>query len=261
MKTKPIRFLCLGDVVGEGACLHLQRTLPALQGKLAADFVIANGENSANSNGIHRQSAQLLFSAGVDLITTGNHVFRHREYWEELDGVPSVLRPSNYPGTCPGRGFGVFLVASRRVLVVNLLGTLFMEALASPFETMEKILRDMEGKYDFALCDFHAEATSEKGAFAHHFDGRVSAVFGTHTHVPTADLRILPGGTGFITDVGMCGAQNSVLGLDPALAVDRFLTHLPGRFTPAGGEMIVCGAVFDIDPDTGKTVYTEQVRL
>lgn len=245
--------------MGEGACLYLRRVLPALQRKLAADFVIANGENSANSNGINRISAELLFSAGVDLITTGNHVFRHREYWEELDGAPSVLRPCNFPGACPGCGFGVFSVASRRVLVINLLGTLFMESLASPFETMEKILSDMEGKFDFALCDFHAEATSEKAAFAHHFDGRVAAVFGTHTHVPTADLRILPGGTGFITDLGMCGAIDSVLGLDPDLAAQRFLTHLPSRFTPAGGDMALSGAVFDIDPETGKTIHTEPV--
>lgn len=260
MKTMTFRLLALGDVVGESACLALRRRLPSLRKELGADLVVANGENSAARNGIRPETAELLYAAGVDLVTTGNHVFRRREIYDFLDGAGSLLRPCNFPGSCPGRGYTVLNISGLRVLAVNLLGTLFMEALASPFETMEKILRAEEGKYDFAICDLHAEATSEKRAFACHFDGRLSAVFGTHTHVQTADETVLPGGTGFLTDLGMCGSTRGVLGMKKEIAVSRFLTHMPTPYETETGDMEAQGALFEIDPTTGRCLSVERVR-
>lgn len=259
MKTQPFRLLALGDVVGEVGVAALKQRLPFLRKELGADLVIANGENSAKQNGIGRESAGMMYHAGVDLITTGNHVFRRKEMYDFLDGAQSLLRPCNYPGVCPGRGYAVITVSGIRILIVNLLGTLFMDPLASPFETMEKILGTEKGKYDFAVCDFHAEATSEKKAFACHFDGRLAAVFGTHTHVPTADLQILSGKTGYITDLGMCGPKDSVLGMKKELAVSRFLTRMPTYYETACGAAVLQGALFEIDPTTGETLSVSQI--
>ncbi len=261
MKTQIFRLLALGDVVGEESARFLEKNLPALRAKLGADLVIANGENAARTGGIDSSSYRALLSGGVDLVTTGNHVFRQREIYNELDGATTLLRPCNFPGSCPGTGTAILSVSGLRVLVVNLMGTLFMEPLANPFETMEKILRAEEGRYDFAVCDFHGEATSEKRAFAHLFDGRVSVIFGTHTHVPTADLCIMPKGTGYITDLGMCGPEDSVLGMKKEIAIARFLTHMPTRFEVASGKITLQGALFQIDPDSGKVLDVRAVRV
>ncbi len=261
MKTKAFRILCFGDVVGENASLYLRRVLPGIRKEMGADFVIANGENSAKKGGIDPESLQQLYSAGVDLVTTGNHVFRQRSIYDFLDGAGSLLRPCNFPSSCPGKGYEIVKLSGLRVLVVNVQGTLFMEALASPFETVEKILEREAGNYDFALCDFHGEATSEKKAFACYFDSRFSAVFGTHTHIPTADLQILPGGTGYITDLGMVGGVDSVLGMKKEIAIQKFLTHMPTYYQVAEGKCEAWGALFDIDPDSGKCIHTEQIHL
>lgn len=260
MKTQVFRLLALGDVVGEASVRFLEKNLPSLRAELGADLVIANGENAARTNGIDSSSYRALLAGGVDLVTTGNHVFRQREIYNELDGASTLLRPCNFPGSCPGKGTAILSLSGLRVLVVNLMGTLFMEPLASPFETMEKVLLAEKGKYDFAVCDFHGEATSEKRAFGHLFDGRVSVIFGTHTHVPTADLSILPGGTGYITDLGMCGPKDSVLGMKKEVAIARFLTHMPTRFEVAPGEISIQGALFEIDPDSGKVLFVQTVR-
>jgi metallophosphoesterase (TIGR00282 family) len=261
MKTQVFRLLALGDVVGEESTRFLQVKLPRFRQEHRLDLVIANGENSSPRGGIDPLSAQTLFSAGVDIITTGNHVFRQRDIYDFLDGAASLLRPCNYPDSCPGRGYGVYRFLGWRVLVINVQGTLFMESLASPFETVEKILSREEGKYDFALCDFHGEATSEKAAFAHLFDSRISAVFGTHTHVPTADARVLPGGTGFITDLGMCGGVDSVLGMKKEIAIEKFLSHMPTRYQVASGPVEAQGSIFSIDPETGRCLEVEPVVI
>lgn len=261
MKTQVFRLLALGDVVGEQSGEFLRRALPRYRREQEVDLVIANGENSSPRGGIDPGSAQLLFSAEVDIITTGNHVFRQREIYGFLDGAASLLRPCNYPGACPGRGYGIFLLSGRRVLVMNVLGTLFMESLASPWESAEKILAAEQGNFDFAICDFHGEATSEKIAFAHTFDSRIAVVFGTHTHVPTADLRILPGGTGFITDLGMCGCQDSILGMKKEVAIEKFLTRMPTRYQVAQGSVVAQGALFTIDPETGTCLEAKPCRL
>lgn len=254
-------MLALGDVVGQEATLFLRRTLPRFRKENRVDLVIANGENSARRGGIDRESAEMLYASGVDLITTGNHVFRQYEIYDFLDGAGSLLRPCNYPASCPGRGYTILSLSGLRVLVINVQGTLFMESLANPFETVEKILAAEEGKYDLAFCDFHGEATSEKKCFGYHFDSRIHAVFGTHTHVPTADLAILPKGSGYISDLGMCGAVHSVLGMDPEVAIRKTMTHMPTRYQVAGGAQEAWGALFEMDPDTGRCLSTEQVHL
>lgn len=260
MKTQTLKILAIGDVIGEKGCFFLRKVLPRLRAEEGAELVIVNGENSARTNGIDLGSAQLLFEAGADVITTGNHVFRRREVYDYLDGAASLLRPSNFPGECPGRGSCIQTFGGYRVLIVNLLGTLFMDSLASPFETMDKILKAEAGRFDFAVVDFHAEATSEKLSFAHDFDSRVAVVFGTHTHVPTADLGILPGGTGYITDLGMCGPSDSVLGMKKEIAIARFRTHMPSRFEVASGNCLLTGAVFEVNEE-GKTVSTKFIRV
>ena len=261
MKTRAFRLLCFGDVVGEKSCFYLRRVLPELRKNTGADLVIANGENSARRGGIDPESAEMLYAAGVDLITTGNHVFRQRSVYDLLDGADSLLRPCNYPASCPGKGYSILKLSGLKVLVINVQGTLFMESLTSPFEAVERILEREKGAYDFALCDFHGEATGEKKAFASYFDSRIAAVFGTHTHIPTADLGILPGGTGYITDLGMVGGIDSVLGMKKEIAIAKFTTRMPTYYEVAEGKSEAWGAIFDIDPDTGLCVGTEQIHL
>lgn len=251
----------MGDVVGPEAALFLRRRLPALRGETGSDFVIVNGENAARHNGIDREGAQLLAAGGADVVTTGNHAFRQREIREMLDGAEYLLRPANFPGHLPGRGWGIYPVSGIRLLVANVQGTLFMEALSSPFEAMEKILSEAAGRFDLAVCDIHAEATAEKIAFANLFDGRLSAVFGTHTHVPTADWRVLPRGTGYVTDLGMCGAEDSVLGIAKEMAIGRFIDHLPTPYTPAKGKCVATGALFELDAESGKCLSVSPVKL
>lgn len=251
----------MGDVVGPTAADFLRRRLPGFRQEMGCDLVIVNGENAAAHNGIDREGAEVLFAAGADIITTGNHVFRQWKIREVLDGAESLLRPANFPGHLPGKGTTVQTFSGLKVLVVNLLGTIFMEPMASPFETMEKILKIEEGKYDLVFCDLHAEATGEKIAFARHFDGRLTAVFGTHTHVPTADATVLPGGTGYITDLGMCGGEASVLGMDPDFAIRRFLDRVPTPFTPAKGPVAAHGVLFEVDVETGRCLSVTPVHF
>ncbi len=254
-------MLALGDVVGEEAALFLRRTLPSFRSERRVDLVIANGENVSRKGGIDRQGLEMLSAAGVDLVTTGNHVFRQREIYDVLDGAGSLLRPCNFPGACPGKGHTILSLSGLRLLVINVQGTLFMEALANPFESVEKILRAEAGKYDLAVCDFHGEATSEKKAFGYHFDSQIHAVFGTHTHVPTADLAVLPKGTGYITDLGMCGARDSVLGMETESAIRKLATHMPTWFQIAPGPQEAWGALFELDPDSKTCLHIEQVHL
>lgn len=253
MKMKNLRILSIGDVVGEAGTLFLKRSLSLLKNEYRADMVIVNGENSARQNGIDIESAQMIFSAGADIITTGNHVFKWRNFYSYLDGSDSIIRPANFAGECPGKGYTIQIFSGYRVLVMNLAGTLFMENIDNPFNICEKILSAEAGKYDFAICDLHAEATAEKAAFAKYFDSRIAVIFGTHTHVQTSDIGILKGGTAFITDLGMCGAKDSVLGTDTENAISRFRFHLPSRYEAAGGECILGGAIFEISPE-GKAL-------
>ncbi|MBQ4332727.1 MAG: TIGR00282 family metallophosphoesterase [Clostridia bacterium] len=255
-----MNILCIGDVVGGIGCRHLQQVLPRVKRELAVDVCIVNGENSADGNGITPVSAGHLFDAGADVITGGNHTFRRHEFYDLLEENECLLRPANLPAGTPGRGMTVVDRGRYQVTVINLQGTVYMEALASPFDTLDALLAEA-GNPKFCVVDFHAEATAEKRALAAYVDGRISALFGTHTHVATADEQILPGGTGFITDVGMTGPVQSCLGVRTELAVQKMRTKLPVRFATAEGACAMDGVLFTLDDKTGHTVAVRRIRV
>ncbi len=261
MENKNLRIMAVGDVVGKSGLEYIKSNLWRIRKEENADIVIVNGENSAPGNGITKASADTLFMSGADIITTGNHVFRRNEVYSYLDDNEKILRPANYPKSVPGFGYGIFGFSGIKVLIMNLLGTVYMESMESPFETAERILLREKGSYDIAVCDIHAEATSEKMAFAHHFDGRIQIVFGTHTHVQTADARILNNGTGYITDLGMTGPYDSVLGVKKETVIKKFVEKMPVRFDEADGKAFFNAAVFDIDTDTKKVTAVRTLQL
>lgn len=248
-----MKLLCIGDVTGDIGCRHLERTLPAFRREHGVDMVVCNGENSADGNGVTRDSANRLLDCGVDVITTGNHSFRRRESYDFYDSCEQIVRPANYPdGTTPGRGYTVFDMLRYRVGVVNIMGTMFLEPLANPFRCLDECLERLSG-CSVTIVDFHAEATAEKRALGFYADGRASVVVGTHTHVQTADECVLPKGTGYITDLGMTGPINSVLGVKSEIAIEKFRTMMPVRFETAEGKCRMDCCLFDIDEKTGKT--------
>ena len=254
-----MKILAIGDVVGQGGVDHLRSKLPAVKRLHGIDLTVVNGENSAKGNGISPDSAEQILMAGADVITTGNHVFKLRQIYDYLENSRYVIRPANYPPSAFGSGYTVVDTVKGRVLVINVLGTVTLEPLACPFDTVERILKREEGNYDIAVLDVHAEATSEKAALARYFDSRIQVVFGTHTHVQTADARILPKGTGFITDLGMCGPVDSVLGVRSDIIIDRLRTHMPRVFEYADGVCEATGAIFTVE--NGKTVDVTPIRF
>ena len=256
-----ISVLCIGDVIGTVGMKYLHRHLPALKKLKKIDTVIVNGENSADTNGITPDSANYLLNCGVDLITTGNHSFQRKESYSiyESENIP-VIRPANYPSKAPGRGTGLIDIGRARIRVVNMMGTVGMNpVLDCPFATSDALLDGIEEK--IVIMDLHAEATAEKRALACYLDGRVSAVFGTHTHVQTADEQILPGGTGFITDVGMTGPVNSVIGVSIDAAIEKMKTKMPVRLNYADGKCMLNAVIFAIDEKSGKTMDVERINI
>jgi len=225
-----MRLLFVGDVVGSPGRAALRTLLPVLREQHAPDFVVVNGENAAGGLGLTKKIATGWLEDGVDAITLGNHVWKHHDLYPFLDEDRRIVRPANYPKGNPGRGHTVIEGDAGRLGVVNLSGTIFLEAARSPFPEADAILSELRGQTDWVLVDFHAEATSEKVAMGWHLDGRVTACLGTHTHVPTADARVLPGGTAYITDVGMTGPRDGVIGVKREQALRRFQTHMPVRF-------------------------------
>ncbi len=244
-----MKLLMIGDVVGEAGCLFLQKKLPSLRRELGADLTIVNGENSANGNGITAYSADQLFHAGADLLTTGNHAFQRRDNLHIYE-QDNILRPANYSDACPGKGVGIIDCGSFRAAVINLSGVLYLENLDNPFDTIDRLLEGIDTPNIFV--DFHAEATSEKRAMGFHLAGRVTAVIGTHTHVQTADACILEGHTGYLTDVGMTGVEDSVLGVKKEIAVNRLRLHVPQRFEEAQGDCYLNGVLIEFDQKCGK---------
>jgi metallophosphoesterase (TIGR00282 family) len=228
-----VKLLFVGDVVGSPGRHVLEEALPALREQHSPDWIVVNGENSAGGLGVTQKTAKAFFDMGADAITLGNHAFRHREAYAYLDEERRIVRPANYVKGNPGRGHTVVEKDGARLGVVNLSGTVFMKAARSPFQDVDAILEELEGKADHVLVDFHAEATSEKVAMGWHVDGRVTACVGTHTHVPTADARVLPGGSAYISDVGMTGARDSVIGVRREQALESFRTQMPVRFDTA----------------------------
>ena len=256
-----MRILAIGDVVGEVGCSFLRTKLPRLKKEKNIDLVIANGENSDKYNGITPYSEEYLFSSGVDVITSGNHAFKSRESTLMIEGSEFLIRPANFPSSLtPGKGYCIVDLLHTQVCVINLMGTVYMESLDSPFKTIDRILRETE-HIKIRLIDFHAEATAEKRAMGFYTDGRVSAIFGTHTHIQTADETILPKGTGYITDLGMTGAINSVLGITYESALYRMKYKLPCKFEQAGGDAKMDCMLMDIDEKTGKTVSLERLQI
>ena len=260
-----MRLLFLGDVVGRSGREAVIRELPGMRQRLAPDLVVLNGENAAGGFGITEAIYESLVDAGVDVVTLGNHAFDQRETLVFIERVDNLLRPLNYPKGTPGRGAGIFTARNGgRVLVINVMGVAKMEALADPFAAVDQELDSCPLKTgcDASLIDFHAELTSEKMGFGHYVDGRTSLMAGTHTHVPTADHRILDGGTAYVTDAGMCGDYDSVIGMDKEEPLNRFLRKIPlGRFTPATGPATVTGIAVLTDGETGLALKVAPVRI
>ena len=242
-----MRILAIGDIVGSVTVDYLEKALWHQRQARKIDFVIANGENAAEIRGINAGEAHRLLDAGVDVLTLGNHAFGQRDIAPLLDSDARLIRPANFPAAAPGNGYTVLDFCGWRVLCINLCGRVFMDSFADPFETVEKILSREAGKYDLSVLDVHAEATSEKWAIARAFDGRISVMFGTHTHVTTADEQMLPGGSMWQTDLGMSGPVGGVIGTKTDCVLNRFRTLMPGRFEVAGGAVEIHGTVFDLD--------------
>jgi metallophosphoesterase (TIGR00282 family) len=260
-----MRLLFLGDVVGKSGRNAVIETLPDLRSRWKLDFVIINGENSAGGFGITEKIHMDLLDAGADAVTLGNHAFDQRDTLVYIERQERLIRPVNYPPGTPGRGAGLYAAKNgAQVLVLNALGRIFMSEMDCPFRAVEQELVScpLGRGADAVVVDFHAEATSEKQAFAAFVDGRVSLVVGTHTHTPTSDERILPGGTAFMSDAGMCGDYNSVLGMTPEEPLNRFLTRVPReRFEPATGSATVSGLAVEIDDKSGMARMVKAVRI
>lgn len=256
-----MKILCIGDVVGKVGCEFLRSKLHSIKRENNIDLTICNGENSSDGNGITPTTAQYIFDSGVDVITLGNHTFRRKEIYDYLDNTPYIIRPANFPnGTTPGVGYCVVDMGRIQVAVINLMGTMYMDnGLESPFDKIDNLLKNIDAK--IKIVDFHCEATSEKLAMGYYLDGKVSAMFGTHTHVQTSDERVLENGLGYITDVGMTGPMNSVLGVKPEIIIEKFKTRLPARFDLQQGKCKIESVIFNIDDKNGKTISCERMRI
>lgn len=260
-----MRVLYCGDVVGRAGRKVVCDHMPQLRRHLELDFVVVNGENAAHGFGISPEICREFYDAGVDVITTGNHVWDRKEIIDYISGDDRLLRPLNYPEGTPGLGSNVYSAnGGRRVLVLQVMGRLFMDPLDDPFAAAERALRNhrLGHSVDCIVADIHAEASSEKMAMGHVLDGRVSLVVGTHSHVPTADAQVLPGGTGYLTDVGMCGDYDSVIGMEKRTAIQRFVSKLPtGRLEPADGDATLCAVYLETDEDTGLARRVAPLRI
>jgi len=262
---KSINILCVGDIIGSPGVEFIKRNLWTLRKNNNIDCVVANGENSANGNGVDAKSAGAVFESGADVMTTGNHVWHRKEFYDFLDGNRFVLRPANYPDACPGLGYNIIDIMGYKIIFINLLGTVFMEpGIESPFITADKIFLREKGNFDFAVIDIHAETTSEKNALAKYIDGKnlkAGVIFGTHTHVQTSDEKILKNGAGFITDLGMTGPVDSVLGIKNELIIQKFLTKMPVKFEVGEGDIELQGIICKIETETGNFKCAEIRRI
>ncbi len=250
-----MRVLMIGDIVGKPGRRAVRTLLPGIKNEFGVDLVVANAENSAGGFGLTPSTSDELLDAGVDVITTGNHVWDQQEIIEYLDSEAPVLRPLNFPPGLPGRGYLIF----QDVLVVNIIGRVFMKDYDCPFRAMDSLLKGTRDRPRVTLVDFHGEATSEKGAMGWYLNGRVSAVVGTHTHVGTIDTMVLPGGTAYVTDLGMVGPSQSIIGDDPEPIIERFLTQMNHRMAVAKGPVRFSSALIDIDASTGKATAIQRV--
>ena len=258
MSEDELRVLFVADVVGHPGRDAVKAILPELKGELRPDLTVLNGENAAGGFGMTAKIAAELKAAGADVITSGNHVFAQKEFVGELPALDRVLRPANYPPKAPGKGWCVVKAAERDVLVINLMGRIFLDSLDDPFRAADAILAE-HPEIKVVFCDMHAEATSEKTAMGWYLDGRASAVVGTHTHVATADARILPGGTAYVTDVGMVGPRDGCIGMDRDVVIQRFLTGVPNRFVVASGPVTFNSVLVTINPSSGRATSIQRI--
>lgn len=256
-----MKIIAIGDVVGSAGTEYAVKLLNKIKRTEKGDLVIVNAENSAPGNGLDIKSAEALFKAGADVLTGGNHTLRRHEVFDYLDENNCALRPLNIPPSAPGNGFTIIRACQGlRVMIINVLGQVFMDPADNPFTAVDRLLTEQSGKYDLCVCDIHAEATSEKAAFARYFDGRINVIFGTHTHVQTADECLLPKGSGFITDLGMCAPIISILGTKPEPVIKNFVTRIHDRFEAAEGELALYGAVFDVNTSTKCVTSVKRIK-
>lgn len=248
-------ILMIGDIVGQPGRQAVFQFLPDLQQRYGLDMIIANAENAAGGFGLTSNIARELFSAGIDVLTSGNHIWAQKEIIAYLDGEMPILRPLNYPPGVPGRGYMI----TGQTMVVNLMGRTFMSDLDCPFRTMDKLLAELKHKPPVIIVDFHAEATSEKVAMGRYLDGRVSAVLGTHTHVGTIDAQLLPQGTAYVTDIGMTGPTDSIIGDDPESVLQRFLTGMPHHLSVGKGKPIFNAVMVEVAEDSGRAINIERI--
>jgi len=248
-----VLILAIGDVIGKPGRKALSQLLPGLRRQYGLDLIIVNGENAAGGIGVTVATAKEMLDAGADVLTSGNHIWMHREIYPYLDSEMPILRPLNYPHNVPGRGH----IIIGKVAVVNLIGRVFIGDFDNPFHAVDKLLASLKPK--IIIVDFHAEATSEKVAMGRYLDGRVSAVLGTHTHVGTTDTQILPKGTAYVSDIGMTGPLDSVIGDDAEAAIERFLTSMPHRLSVGKGKTALNGILVEVDDDTGKALSIERI--
>ena len=258
-----MKVLLCGDVVGKSGRLALKKNLPEIKEKEKIDFVVVNGENAASGFGITKKICEEFYNIGIDVITTGNHIWDQREIIQHIEVDNRLLRPCNYPEKTPGKGYGIYEIENGSIIVViNVMCRLFMDTIENPFSYLDKILDEIKLYTDnhFVLVDVHGESTSEKMAIGHFLDGRVTAVVGTHTHIPTSDLHIMEKGTFYQTDLGMCGDYNSIIGMKKEISLTRFLhKHIKARLEPADGIGTVCGVILEIDLETKKVINFKQV--
>lgn len=256
-----IRIFCIGDIVGRPGRQAIKALLPDLQKRHQLDLILANGENASGGVGLTRKVTEELLGYGIQIITLGNHTWDNREIFQFIDDEKyPLIRPANYPPKTPGKGYRIFQVNQLKIGVINLLGRVFMGDFDCPFRAFDLIYEELTGLTDFILVDFHAEATAEKVAFSWYVDGRAAAVFGTHTHVQTADERILSSGTGYISDLGMTGPTDSVIGVKKDAVIEKFLTQLPRRFEVAKDDTMLNGVIFEIDEISGKTKHIQRIQ-
>ncbi|HEX74417.1 MAG TPA: TIGR00282 family metallophosphoesterase [Dehalococcoidia bacterium] len=248
-------ILAIGDIIGKPGRQAMNKLLPYLRQQYSFDMVIANAENIAGGIGVTSATAKELLDAGVDMLTSGNHIFAQKEIIPHLDGEMPILRPLNYPPGVPGRGY----IINGQVIVVNLMGRIFMSDIDCPFRAMDKLLAELKHKPPIVIVDFHAEATSEKMAMGRYLDGRVSAVLGTHTHVGTIDAQLLPQGTAYVTDIGMTGPMDSIIGDDSEAVIRRFLTAMPHRLSVGKGKTMLNAVMVRVDDNSGRAISIERI--
>ncbi len=254
-----MKFLAIGDLVGIAGINELKKRLPQIKQKEKIDFIIVNGENSAEGMGITERNFEDILSQNIDVITMGNHTWGKKDIFKFIDH-PKLIRPANYPKGVVGKGYNIYICNNKKIAVINLIGRVDINVLSeNPFIIAKEIIEKIQDQVDIIIVDFHAEATAEKIAMGHYLDGKATIIFGTHTHVQTADEKILSGGTAYITDIGMTGPKNSVIGMDIQASIKRFETTLPERYKIATGECILNGIIIEVDDKTNKAINIKRI--